>query len=159
MSNRAVIFVGTADRLLENRRIRGDALDAVAIDQFLQVALGDEAAGQEIQPDRLAVVFECFDGIHDGLVLFEPVFFGFPHHPAGSRMLSTSPYRGCRRQEYAAPPGITPFTTYRSRGNWRFGGNSRGGFCKRTEKSGAHRLRLRQPSNCRSAIRTTLPFA
>jgi hypothetical protein len=37
------------------------------------------------------VFFECFDGIHDGLVRFEPVPDGFPHHPAGSRMLSTSP--------------------------------------------------------------------
>src|ERR1700710_3070654 len=66
-SNGAVIFVGTADRLLEDRRIRRDAFDAVGIDQLFQVALGDEAAGQEIQPDRLAVVFECFDGIHDAL--------------------------------------------------------------------------------------------
>ena len=67
IADRAVIFVRTADRLLEDRRIRRDALDAVGVDQLLQVALGDEAAGQEIQPDRLAVVFECFDGIHDAL--------------------------------------------------------------------------------------------
>src|SRR6476469_1738677 len=63
----AVIFVGTADRLLEDRWIRRDALDAVVINQVFQVALDDEAAGQEIQPDRLAVLFECFDGIHDAL--------------------------------------------------------------------------------------------
>ena len=30
----------------------------------LEVALGDETAGEEVQPDRLAMVFECFDGIH-----------------------------------------------------------------------------------------------
>ena len=67
LADRTVIFVGTADRLLEDRRIRRDALDAVVIDQPFQVALDDEAAGQEIQPDRLAVLFECFDGIHDAL--------------------------------------------------------------------------------------------
>jgi len=66
LADRGVIFVGTGDRLLEDRRIGGDALDAVAVDQLLEVALGDKAAGQEIQPDRLAVRFECFDGIHDG---------------------------------------------------------------------------------------------
>ena len=65
LADRAVIFVRTADRLFEDRRVRGHALDAVGVDQLLQVALGDEAAGEEIQPDRLAVVFECFDGIHD----------------------------------------------------------------------------------------------
>ena len=65
LADRGVIFVRTADRLLEDRRIRRDALDAVGIDQLFQFALGDEAAGQEIQPDRLAVIFECFDGIHD----------------------------------------------------------------------------------------------
>ena len=103
--DRAVIFVGTADRLLENRRIRGDALDAVGIDQLLQVALGDEAAGQKIQPDRLAVVFECFDGIHDGLVLFEPVPFGVPapssRKPNVVNRRWTSPYNGYRRPKYA----------------------------------------------------------
>jgi len=67
MADRAVIFVRTADRLLEDRRIGRDALDAVGIDQLFQVAFGDEAAGQEIQPDRLAVLFEFFDGIHDAL--------------------------------------------------------------------------------------------
>jgi hypothetical protein len=75
MADRAIIFVRTADRLLENRRIRGHALDAIGIDQLFQVAFGDEAAGEEIQPDRLAVVFECFDGIHDALLLFERVWY------------------------------------------------------------------------------------
>src|SRR5262249_34000899 len=33
---------------------------------------GDEAASQKIQPDRLAMAFECFDGIHD-VFPFEPI--------------------------------------------------------------------------------------
>ena len=69
LADRRVIFVRTADRLFENRRVRRDALDAIGVDQLFQVAFGDEAAGQEIQPDRLAVAFECFDGIHDALFL------------------------------------------------------------------------------------------
>ena len=75
----AVIFVRTADRLLEDRRIGRDALDAVGVDQLFQVALGDEAAGQEIQPDGLAMVFECFDGIHDALFCSSGAYRGFPH--------------------------------------------------------------------------------
>ena len=62
--NRGVIFVGTADRLFEDRGVGGDAFHPVGIDQFLQFALGDEAAGQKVEPDRLAMSFECFDGVH-----------------------------------------------------------------------------------------------
>ena len=87
----AIIFVGTADRLLEDRRIRRDALDAVVIDQLFQLALGDEAAGQEIQPDRLAVLFECFDGIHDALFGSSWSTFGFPHILRREGALSTNP--------------------------------------------------------------------
>src|SRR3954453_6300616 len=46
------------------------------MDQPLEVALGNEAAGKEVQPDRLAMVFECFDGIH-GACSVRSVF-GFP---------------------------------------------------------------------------------
>ena len=76
LADRGVIFVRTADRLLEDRRVRRDALDAVGIDQLFQVALGDEAAGEKIQPDCLAVVFECFDGIHDACFCRSGRFFG-----------------------------------------------------------------------------------
>ena len=69
-ADRAVIFVRTADRLFENRRVRGHAFDAVLLDQLFQVAVGDEAAGEEIEPNRLAMGFECFDGIHGALFLF-----------------------------------------------------------------------------------------
>ena len=85
LADRGVIFVRTADRLLEDRRIGGDALDAVGIDQLFQVALGDEAAGQEIQPDGLAVVFECFDGIHDALFGSSWPIIGFKVTSSGAR--------------------------------------------------------------------------
>ncbi len=94
MSDRTVIFVRTADRLFEDRRIRRDALDAVAVDQLLQVAFGYEAAGQEIQPDRLAVVFECFDGIHDALFLFELVGFRVPAASGGTPNVVNTSLRG-----------------------------------------------------------------
>ena len=76
LTDRAVILVRTADRLFEDRGVRRHALDAVGIDQRLEVALGDEAAGEEVQPDRLAMVFECFDGIH-GACSVRSVFSGF----------------------------------------------------------------------------------
>ncbi len=57
-ADRAVIFVRTADRLFKDRRVGGHSLDAVGFDQRLEIAVGDEAAGKEIQPDCLAVVFE-----------------------------------------------------------------------------------------------------
>ncbi len=79
LADRTVILVGTADRLLEDRRIRRDALDAVIIDQPFQLALDDEAAGQEIEPDRLAVLFQCFDGIHDALFCSRLLDIGFHH--------------------------------------------------------------------------------
>jgi hypothetical protein len=43
------------------------AFDAVGFDQFFEVALGDETAGQKVQPDRLAMLFEGFDRIHGAL--------------------------------------------------------------------------------------------
>src|SRR6185312_5648036 len=64
LADRAVILVRTADRLFEDRGVRRHPLDAVGIDQRLEVALGDEPTSEEVQPDRLAMVFECFDGIH-----------------------------------------------------------------------------------------------
>ena len=91
LADGAVIFVRTADRLFEDRRVRCDALDAVGVDQVFQVALGDEAAGQEIQPDRLAVLFECFDGIHDALFGSSWSTFGFPHILRREGALSTNP--------------------------------------------------------------------
>ena len=55
---RASIFVALADRLLEDRRIRGNALQPVALDQRGQLALLDQAALEIVQPDRLAACFE-----------------------------------------------------------------------------------------------------
>src|SRR5882757_10967262 len=115
MSDRAVIFVRTADRLLEDRRVRRDALDAVGIDQRFQVALGDEAAGQEVEPDRLAVVFECFDGIHDGLFRSIWSVSGFRAAFWGEAGLSTQGWEGWRA-EYGYHAGITPWISVRSLG-------------------------------------------
>ena len=61
---RVGVFVGLADRLLEDRRIRGDALQPVALDQRAQLALLDQAALQIVQPGRLAARFELLQRIH-----------------------------------------------------------------------------------------------
>jgi hypothetical protein len=67
----------------------------------LQVAVGDEAAGEEVQPDGLAVVFECFDGIHDAC-------FSSSGRSAGSSIrrdadLSTIGGRDGRQQKHMRP--------------------------------------------------------
>ena len=96
LADGAVIFVRTADRFLEDRWIRGDPLDAVGLDQLFEVALGDEAAGQEIQPDRLAVVFECFDGIHDALFGSSCPIFRLPGAFSGVKAnFVNQSWRGC----------------------------------------------------------------
>ena len=125
LADRRVIFVRTADRLLEDRRVRRDALDAVAVDQLFQVALGDETAGEEIQPDRLAVAFECFDGIHDACFCPGWSMFRRLGQFGGSRCLFVAGADlGDDPGEYAYPQSITPYATYRSRkGNWLFGGS------------------------------------
>ena len=53
-----VVFVGMADGLLKNRRVRRDAAQAVVIDEFFQAAFGDEAARQEIEPHRLTMILQ-----------------------------------------------------------------------------------------------------
>ena len=90
LTDRAVIFVRAGDRLFEDRGVRGDALDAVGIDQLLQIALGDKAAGQEIQPDGLAVTFECFDGVHDACFCAGCSMGGFRNFSGGRSLLTMS---------------------------------------------------------------------
>src|SRR5205807_6299510 len=113
LPDRAVIFIGTADRLFENRRIRRDPFDAIGIDQLFQLTFGDEAAGQEIQPDRLAVVFKCFDGIHDACFLFEPVQSKVP--ASGGILENVNTSIAGSGEGNMRFPRVTPFTTYRSR--------------------------------------------
>ena len=52
-----VVGVAVGDRALEDRRVGGDAADAL-VDQALQVALLDEVARQEVDPHALAVFVE-----------------------------------------------------------------------------------------------------
>ena len=50
----AVIGRRLADRLFENRRIRGNAGETVPIDQLLEMTILNDLARQKIQPDGLA---------------------------------------------------------------------------------------------------------
>src|SRR5262249_50187312 len=61
---RRAVFVGLADRLLENRRVGGDALEPVTIDQGLQFAARDEAVAQIVEPRRLPATFELLQVVH-----------------------------------------------------------------------------------------------
>src|SRR5262249_19833834 len=103
-----------SDRLLEDRRIGGHAFDAVIVDQLFQIALGDEAAGQEIQPDRLAVLFKRFDGIHDAVHPFSAELFFRFQHSAVRRILSTRPAGKLMAGIYVIPVTITLFIADRS---------------------------------------------
>ena len=58
------VFVALADCLLEDRGVRGDALQSVALDQSAQLAVLDQAALQIVQPGRLTARFELLQRIH-----------------------------------------------------------------------------------------------
>ena len=58
-----VVVVAAADRLLEDRRIRGQAAQVVFIDHPLQLAAGDEPALHLIVPDALPGFCEFSEGI------------------------------------------------------------------------------------------------
>ena len=58
-----VVIVARAHRLLEDRRVGGDAAQPVALHQLLQAAVGDEAAAHEIQPGRLPLVEQLLDRV------------------------------------------------------------------------------------------------
>ena len=47
-----VVQVAARDRLLEDRRIGGDADNAAVADQLGQIAGGDPVAAQVVEPDR-----------------------------------------------------------------------------------------------------------
>ena len=49
--------------LLEDRRVGGNAGEAVALDQLLQFTFGEELAADEIEPDRLALLRQLFEWI------------------------------------------------------------------------------------------------
>ncbi|GJE46385.1 hypothetical protein AEGHOMDF_5589 [Methylobacterium soli] len=64
----AVILVRGADRLLEDRRVGGDAAQAVLLHERLELALGDEAARHEIEPDGLILLgVEGLERVHADL--------------------------------------------------------------------------------------------
>src|SRR6185503_14327535 len=113
LSDRAVIFVRTADRLLEDRGVRRHPFDAVGLDQRLEVALGDEAAGKEVQPDRLAMFFECFDGIHDACSVRSVISRVSGSFRAWDRKVNM--WLGVRADERGLSGTITPSAPVRSR--------------------------------------------
>ena len=49
--------------------IGGDAGEPILVDQLLEAALGDEAAGEEIEPDGLAMIMQALERVRDGFVL------------------------------------------------------------------------------------------
>src|SRR6185312_11808263 len=66
---RVGIFIGLADRLLKDRRVRGDALQPVALDERAQLALRDQAALEIIKPRRLATRLELLQLVHGAFSL------------------------------------------------------------------------------------------
>ena len=67
--HRIRVFVALADRLLEDRGVRGDALQPVALDQRAQLAALDQAALQIVEPRRLAAGFELLQRVHAAVSL------------------------------------------------------------------------------------------
>src|SRR6185437_8941509 len=52
------IFVAPANRLLEDRRVRGYSFQSVAFDQSTELAFFDQAALEIVEPRRLTACFE-----------------------------------------------------------------------------------------------------
>jgi len=69
LSQRLRVFVGLADCLLEDRRIRGYALQTVALDERAQFTFLDQAALQIVQPKRLTAHLELLQRIHAVCIL------------------------------------------------------------------------------------------
>ena len=67
------IFVALADRLLEDRGIRGDALQPIALDQRVQLAFLDQATLEIIEPRRLAARIELLQLVHGAFSLTRAV--------------------------------------------------------------------------------------
>ncbi len=58
------VFVALADRLLEDRGVRGETLQSVMRDEPAQLAGLDQAALQIVEPGRLATCFELLQRVH-----------------------------------------------------------------------------------------------
>src|SRR5260370_23431122 len=58
------VFVRLGDRLLEDRRIGGHALQAVALDHGGELAIRDQTLLEVIQPGGLATGFELLQRVH-----------------------------------------------------------------------------------------------
>ena len=63
-----IVGVALADRLLENRGIGGHTLEAIALDQAVELAVLEDLAVQIVEPDRLAGVTQGAQGIAHGRV-------------------------------------------------------------------------------------------
>ncbi len=64
-----IVFGGIADGLLEDRGVRRHPAQAVFVDKLFQSAFGKKAARQKIEPNRLAMVGQRFEGVHCRLFL------------------------------------------------------------------------------------------
>src|SRR6185312_5029796 len=53
-----------ADRLLEDRRVRGHAAQAVIGDERLEPAARQQLAADIVEPDRLAVILQALQRVH-----------------------------------------------------------------------------------------------
>src|SRR5262245_4243954 len=63
--NRRCVVVAAVDGLFEDRGGRGDAAEAVLVDEAFELAAGDQAAPDEVEPHRLAVLPESGDRVGD----------------------------------------------------------------------------------------------
>src|ERR1700740_1086563 len=59
-----IIGVRFAHRLLEDRRVGGDAGEPIVVDQTLQMSVVDDVARQEIEPDGRAVFRKLPQPVH-----------------------------------------------------------------------------------------------
>jgi hypothetical protein len=100
------------------------------------------------------VLFECFDGIHDALFCSRLADIGSRTCSGGTPNFVNNPWKSVDEEQYAYPPGITPLTTYRSRGEIGGLADVAAQFCEagRPPRSGPQievplRLQFRDPDH------------
>src|SRR5262249_31687765 len=83
LADRVVVVVAVRDRVVEDRRVRGEARHRQLVDVAFELAAREERAGDVVEPEALAGIVESLRGLH--------VFLrGFAAASSAGRSQSTS---------------------------------------------------------------------
>src|SRR5439155_19839859 len=105
----AFIVRRAGDGLLEDGRVRGDATQPVLVEQPSQLAAGDEAAADVVEPHGLAVPVELLQCIRHSSLLLASEADSLDEHPLYVKVEHETLPRGARRRtDHLVRPGLAP---------------------------------------------------